>query len=370
MKLAFNTTSLHNDNINRGTGTYTNLLLETLNKNKPSSLEIIEFTKEAPKETDIIHYPFFDPFFLTLPLIKSKPTVVTVHDLIPLKFPDKFPRGIRGEIKWQIQKYSLLQSQAIITDSKSSASDISSITGFAKDKIYTIPLAANKIYKQITDKAKLDSIKNKYKLPDNFILYVGDVNWNKNIKGLLGALEKIVTRHSGEEQSDDSRIKNRFWTSQNDEIKLVLVGKSFLNTTLPEVVDINKLIEQLDISSSVIKLGFVTEDDLAVIYNLAKVYVQPSFYEGFGLPVLEALSCSCSVTCSSTSSLPEVGGDAVLYFDPNNTEDMAEKISTILNYDTMTYHSRVKQGLAQAQKFSWEKTAQETIKVYEKILQS
>lgn len=359
MKIGFNISPLQNENKNRGTGSYTASLLSAFKKIKNANLEISQFTDKIPQDADLVHYPFFDPFFLTLPFLKSKPTVVTVHDLIPLKFPEKFPRGIKGEIKWQLQKLSLSQAQAVITDSKNSASDISLITGIASKKIYPIPLAANEIYKPITDKTILESIRTKYNLPERFILYVGDVNWNKNIKGLLGAFEKI--------KYQKSNIKN---TDKNSKLYLVLAGTSFKNDLLPETKEINLLIDELQVGSNVLKLGFVPEEDLVAIYNLAGVYVQPSFYEGFGLPVLEALSCGCPVVCSNTSSLPEVGGEAVFYFDPKNDEEMAEKISSVLNYDTVQYHSVEQIGLEWAQKFSWEKTVKETLGVYEQVLRT
>ncbi len=308
MKVAFNIKPLQNENKNRGVGSYTSSLLEVLKKD--SGLEIIEFTDSVPQSADVVHYPFFDPFFLTLPLFKNKPTVVTVHDLIPLIFPDKFPRGIRGGFKWQIQKFSLKSCSAIITDSDNSKKDIIKILGVNSNKVFSIPLAAGKNYKKINDVNFLRTIKNKYNLPDKFILYVGDVNWNKNIEGLIKAAKKA-------------------------NIELVLAGKSF-------------------------RLGYIPEEDLVGIYNLASCYVQPSFYEGFGLPVLDALSCGCPVACSNTSSLPEIGDKDVCYFDPNNMDDMANKIIMAMG-GPRDISSRVKN-------FSWEKTAGETIKVYKQII--
>src|SRR6185369_10508691 len=143
-------------------------------------------TMQSPsREADVIHYPYFDPFFITLPLKKIKPTVVTVHDLIPLVFPDKFPSGVKGFIKWQIQKLSLLGVNRIITDSKASKADVSRITGYARSKIDSVYLAPDPTYQKVTDTKILDEVKRTFSLPERFILNVSDVNWNKNIPGLL-----------------------------------------------------------------------------------------------------------------------------------------------------------------------------------------
>lgn len=343
MKIAFNVSPLQNDNSNRGIGSYINLLLASLNKLANSDFQIIEFTNEMPKNIDIVHYPFFDPFFLTLPIKKDKPTVVTVHDLIPLKFSDKFPRGIRGELKWQIQKNSLKMCQTIITDSQNSKKDINEITGINLDKITVVPLAASEDFKPINDQLILDKIQSRYHLPKKYLLYVGDVNWNKNISGLLKAYAAI-----------------------GNEFKLVLVGGSFLKNSLSEVKEINKIIDDLGITNNIIKLGFVPDADLVAVYNLASVYIQPSFYEGFGLPVLEAMSCGCPVLSSNKSSLPEIGGNAIGYFDPENTTEMSSNLISMME-DVKLRNELRKKGLIQAKKFSWDKTAKETLKVYEKI---
>lgn len=376
IKIGFNTKPLSDINEYRGVGTYTDLLLGALKKTKNSNIKLLEFESSVPVDADLIHYPFFDPFFLTLPLIKNKPVIVTIHDLIPILFPDKFPRGIKGGFKWLIQKLSLSKVKAIITDSYNSANDINEITDFNKDNIFAIPLAPDDIFQPITEEKLLQKVKEKYHLPENYILYVGDVNWNKNINGLIRAFGEYL-KNSSHYSSSEVR-SSRYSSLQNKQdlnnkiahnnIKLVLVGKSFLNLTIPEVVEINKTIEQLNITNSILKLGFVPQEELVVIYNLASLYVQPSYYEGFGLPVLEALACGCLVACSSSSSLPEVGGEAVAYFNPNSLEEMVKSLKTVLGYNKEISSKMRQRGLTWAKKISWDKIANDTLEVYKKIL--
>lgn len=316
-------------------------------------------------------------------------TVVTAHDLTPLVFPDKFPKGVKGWIRYQIQRQSLRGVNAIITDSENSKKDIIKFIGFPEAKIYTIPLASDKEFKKLeienpdaerrgsptesrysrlVESRRTSTIsrdwmlktRKRYCLPEKFVLYVGDVNWNKNIPGLIKAFANI--------KYQISNIKNTNQKLKIKELKLVLVGKAFLDEELEEVRELNGLIDELQIGDSVLKLGFVPTKDLVKIYNLAAVYVQPSFYEGFGLPVLEAMACGTPVVCANTSSLPEIGGGAAVYIDPYKVDDIARGISEVLHYND-TYHCRkVEEGLRQAGKFSWEKTARETIRVYEKVM--
>lgn len=351
MRVAIDIAPLSDQHRTRGIGSYTQSLIDAL-KRYDKQNEYIYFTRrqKLPKNVDLVHYPYFEPFSLTLPLRKLKPTVVTIHDLIPLVFPNKFPKGFRGEIKWQIQKFSLGGVSAVIADSENSKKDLIKYGGCPEDKIYVVYLAPAEIFKPLRASSSIIRIiEQKYNLPENFILYVGDVNWNKNIPGLIGAFSILAKSLS---------------------LQLVLVGEAFKNTILPQMREIFQLINQLKLKEKIRFLGFVPRDDLVGIYNLATVYVQPSFYEGFGLPVLEAMACGTPVVCAKTSSLLEITGGAAVFVNPENPEDIARGISEVLHYDTVQYHSRVEAGLKQAQKFSWKKTAEETWRVYQKIFQS
>jgi len=335
MKVAIDVSPLKNANRYRGVGIYTQQLVKSLQLLKISgfSCQLIE-DKKMIGGNDLIHCPFFDLFFLTLPLKKPKPTVVTIHDVIPLVFPEYYPPGIRGNLKFQVQKFSLKGVKAVITDSENSRKDILKYLNYPKEKIYVVHLAPAKEFKPIT-------AKNKYQLPEKFVLYVGDVNYNKNIPGLIRALAGL-----------------------KEKMSLVLVGKAFKDESLKETQEIVKLINSLRLSKGVIRLGWIPDKDLVAVYNLASVYCQPSFYEGFGLPVLEAMACGCPVAAAKTSSLPEICGSAAVMFNPNDINNMIRGLGEAIN----KREELIKKGLLQAKKFSWQKVAQQTYEVYQKVV--
>ncbi|MDZ7586225.1 MAG: glycosyltransferase family 1 protein [Patescibacteria group bacterium] len=330
MKIAINTTSLSSASQNRGIGFYTSRLIAQLQTNP--ALQLIKFEKKAPSGVDLIHYPGFNPFQFSFPLINPFPFLVTIHDLIPLKFPTHFPPGIKGKLRWLIQRRLLLSSAAIITDSLSSQKDILALTEIPQKKIHVIYLAADKLFKP-------QKPINKFSLPNKFVLYVGDVNYNKNLPELIQ-------------------------TCLTNNYPLVLVGKQLVEKNYdphhPEnqaLVKVQSLIQANP--NKIFPLGFVPTQDLVRLYNLATVYVQPSLAEGFGLPVLEAMACGCPVLIGPADSLSEIAGPAAGEFNENNLK---------LYWQSPALRLKMSQlGLIQAAKFSWEKTAEETIKVYESI---
>jgi glycosyltransferase involved in cell wall biosynthesis len=343
MHIAIDIAPLSTEHKTRGIGSYAKNLIEALQKyEKKHSYTFFTRGIKVPKNVDLVHYPYFDPFFLTLPLRKTKRTIVTVHDLIPLVFPDKFPPGIKGLLKWRMQKFSLMGAKRIITDSGQSKVDIHRLAGLSNDRIDVVPLAPAPIFGVISNKKKLEKIRKKYKLPNRFVLYVGDVNWNKNVHGLLDALHRL-------------------------KFDLVLVGKAFEDKSLVEMRLLNKHIASLRLAKRVKKLGFVPEEDLVAIYNLASVYVQPSFYEGFGLPVLEAMACGCPVVCSYVASLREIGGPAIAV-EPNDPENIASGIFRVVAMNTDEREKLIHEELAWVNKFSWKSVATKTVASYEKAL--
>lgn len=343
MNIAIDVTPMETGHKDRGVGTYTTLLMEALQTyEKKHSYHFFTRGQNVPENADIVHYPYFDPFFHTLPVIKPHPTVVTVADLIPLVFPEHFPSGIRGRIKWQVQRLSLRRATRVITDSDSSKRDIMRIAGISTDAIDVIRLAPASGFRRVTDKALLRAVAAKYELPSRFILYVGDINWNKNIHGLLEAFQK------------------------QREGKLVLAGIAFVDRS-PESNAIGESIDALDIRGEVIMPGFVPLDDLPVLYSLASVYVQPSHYEGFGLPVLEAMACGCPVISSHASSLSEIAGPAIK-IDPNNPDDIASRLRESLTMPADKRLALIQKGILWAKQYSWKKVARQTVQSYEKAI--
>lgn len=347
MRIAIDVSPLSSGHSIRGVGFYLKNLLEALEKYHPEHT-YIKFTdkEKIPDTVDIVHYPYFDPFFRTLPLFPHRNTVVTVHDITPLVFPDLFPIGIKGKINWFLQEKSLKRVGRVITDSQSSKNDIEKFLKIDERKVDSIYLAAGEHFKIIQDKSRLSDVLKKYKLPDTFALYVGDATPNKNLPNLVKAVlrTKIPLVMVGKTLLDESIDLTHAWTQDIKEIRLL----------------------QQSNRDQVHFLGFVSDEDLVALYNVASVFLMPSLYEGFGLPVLEAMSCGCPVITSSKGSLREVAGDAAYNVDPSDISGIAEGLQKIIE-DKQFAKRLSEKGLKQARKFSWKKTADETVSVYEKI---
>lgn len=341
-----NDTSLISHRV-RGVGFYLKHLKSALLKYFPDN-EYIFFTKgeRIDKSVDLVHYPYFDPFFITLPMLEKQKRIVTVHDLTPLVFPQNFPSGIRGNFKWQIQRLNLLKSDRILTDSLSSKNDIEKHAGLSKDKIDVAYLAAADDFRSMISGKWQKEIKNKYDLPDKFVLYVGDVTWNKNLPRLIKAVTEA-------------------------KLPMVMVGAALANVNVDksnpwnqDLVESLKLIEK----NKLIKiLGFIPTDDLVAIYNVATVFTMPSIYEGFGLPILEAMQSGCPVVTTCEGSISEVAGDSAMYVDAKDIKDISVKISEVFESSKLQSEYSIK-GLENAKRFSWEKTALQTNESYKKVL--
>lgn len=345
MKVLIDVSPLETVHQHRGIGAYTKSLVNALKAREDENEYVFSRGEKLLKNVDLVHYPWFDLFQLTLPLEKPYPTVVTVHDVIPLLFPQQYPKGARGWLKFRVQKFSLNQARAVITDSENSKTDIVRTLSFPEKKIFVVPLAPASIFKKLKGSEWKDKVRKKYKLPEKFALYVGDVNWNKNVVGLVRAAKKA-------------------------KIPLVIVGKQAaskdFDRTHPENQPLVELQELID--EDVILTGFVPESDLVEIYNLASLYAQPSFYEGFGLPPLEAMACLVPVVASKRASLPEVLGEAAVFVEPGDYNKIASGIRKVLNLSAEERERLIKKGQKQAAKYSWRKVADETVAVYHQAL--
>ena len=320
----------------RGIGVYTRELLKAL------KMEGVDVSGSDLSKYDVIHFTRFNPFFISVPFKKPEHVkfVLTIYDLIPLIYPDHYPPGIRGMINWQINKFLIRKNiDAVITISETSKKDICRFIGINPSKVYVTHLAPRPIFRR--EASQIPGVAEHYRLPEHFALYVGDVNYNKNIPNLVKSCKMA-------------------------KIRLVIVGKQAL-----EIENLNlehpELSHLKDIDwSGVLRLGFVPDEDLVKIYNLADVYVQPSLYEGFGLPVLEANAVGIPVVSSKIQALVEIAEDATLFANPESPEDLAEKIKLLLN-DSKLKNELIQKGSENAKKYSWKKTAEETDMVYRKI---
>lgn len=344
MKVGFNTLPLKTGHQLRGIGSYTLNLLNSLKK--MPEIEIEEFTEISKLgKVDLVHYPFFDLYHNTLPVFKKFPTIVTVHDLIPLVFPEHYPAGIKGTFRNQVQRLALRNIKAVITDSNSSKRDIVKYLNINEKKIFTVYLAASNEFRVIKDKKFLDSVKKKFNLPDNFVLYTGNINWNKNLINLAQACKNL-------------------------NITLVLVGKAFLNRENLDHLELRlykEFLEKFESDPIIKTLGFVKTEELIGLMNLAKVGVLPSFYEGFGLPILEMQACGLPVITSGLSSMPEVAGKGALLINPYSSPEISTAIEKIINTKQLR-DKLTKLGLENSSSFTWMKTTQQTVAVYKKVL--
>jgi len=346
MKVAIDSGPLTSGHSIRGVGFYTRQLGGALKKEKSVEVDVVDFAKADLSHYDIVHYPAFHPYFLTLPFSLQAKTVVTIHDLIPLIYPKQYPAGLRGKLKFLIQKLLVSRVDAVITVSETSKKDIVRLLGIPPEKVDVTYEAAGEIFQPIKDEKALTKIKNKYDLPSKFILYVGDVNYNKNVAGLADACKLLG-------------------------VPLVIVGKQAkiegFDRSHPENRAFVKLLEKYGNDPEIIRVGFVPDEDLVAIFNLASVYCQPSFYEGFGLPVLQAMACGIPVVCAKTQALVEIAKAASLFADPKDPKDISEKIKQVLT-DNELRSQLVETGKLLVKNYSWEKTAKATVDVYRKVM--
>jgi len=350
-KIAFDTSPLVSGHSSRGMGVYTKRLLESLEEEfkEQKKLKLVPVVFSANKEKlakfNLVHYTSFDLFYHTLPLVKPTKTIVTVPDVIPLIYPKHYPPGIRGKINFFLQKISLKSVDAVITISETSKKDIVNYLGVKSEKVFVTKLAANFTVKKSSSNL-IRKVRQKYNLPDSFILYIGDVNWNKNLLRLIKAVKKINKT-------------------------LVIVGKSAVNENYDrehiENAPLREIQEKYGCDKQIMRLGFVDDEDLNVIWQLASVYCMPSLYEGFGLPVVEAMNARVPVACSDTPALKEIAGDAALYFNPMKVDDIANKLLQLLKSRPLQ-KKLIEEGVKQSRKYSWFKTAKKTLEVYNYVL--
>ena len=282
---------------------------------------------------------FWSPHY-NIPLlpIKAKKRVVTIHDVFHLAFYDTLSFKQKLYAKFVINQ-AVKQSDVILTVSEFSKNEIMKYTNTAKQ----IDIVHNAIdfvkFKVINDKEILLNIKEKYNLPNDFLLFVGNVKSHKNIKNLLLAIKDL---------------------NQN----LVIVGKK--DGFITGDSEIKNIIKNNNLEDKIFFTGFVEDEDIPIIYNLAKVFVFPSLYEGFGIPPLEAQACGTAVVSSDVASLPEVGNDSVIYCDPYDIDNIKEEINNLLN-DKNLQDDLIERGFENIKRFSWEKSANKIIKLLENI---
>jgi len=278
----------------------------------------------------------------TAPLFAPCKVVTTIHDISYEHLPETFNRRSRFQMKLTI-RHTARHADHVIASSEYSRQDVIDTYQLRPEKVTAIPLAAPASYKPVTDQSRLNLIREKYSIKGDFILGVGSIHPRKNLSRLISAYAALVKR-------------------RDDVPALILVGKKgWLSDETFNAKELSGLGDRVRFT------GFVPDEDLPPLYSAAKIFVYPSFFEGFGLPPLEAMQCGTPVITGNRTSLPEVVGDAGLQVDPFQIDAIADAIEKVLSDEKLSSELS-ERGLKRAEKFSWGSTARQTLAVFERIV--
>lgn len=302
---------------------------------KYSAREQIEMAKRTHVDKlNLFHSPFF-----VIPLLARCPVVVTIHDLIPFLFP------IYSAVKEIVVKtsYQLAAFKAahVIADSESTAQDVERLLKVSPQKIKAVPIAADTLhYTPDAKENEVSLLREKYGVTGPYVMAASASNWqHKNLEGALMALEFATT-------------------------ELGVKFQTMVYGPKPGIEAAGGIERWQTIALH--HTGYTAIDDLAMLFRHARAFIMPSLYEGFGLPILEAMSCGCPVITSHGGSLTEVAGDGAQIFDPNDAPAMAGAVARLVTQEENFQQWRAA-ALRQAKRFSWERTARETLNVYRKV---
>ncbi|MBN2434897.1 MAG: glycosyltransferase family 4 protein [Spirochaetes bacterium] len=286
---------------------------------------------------DIMHFPAFPPGILS-----KKNFIFTIHDATLWKYSNTLSWKGLYYMK-PLTSLGAKRAKKILTVSNNSKKDLTKLLKIPENKIVSIYESIKEEFRIIKDEKLLDKVKRKYNLPDRFILSVGSLEPRKNLTNLLKAFHLI---------------KKSF---PKNEHKLVLIGRKAWGSS-----SITNQIKELELEDHVISTGYLPDADLICIYNLAEIFVFPSIYEGFGLPILEAMACGTPVISSNSSSLPEVVGSAGLMINPFHVDEIKEAL-TILIHNTKSRENLINLGKERVKQFSWEDSAKNVITLYQDL---
>lgn len=299
---------------------------------------------------------FLSPY-IKAPIFSPCPYMTTIHDLLFLVTPEYTGWRYKpyNEVFKIFGKAVSRRAAAIIADSESSKRDIIKIFGVPEQKIRVIPLGISEEYKPVIDRGLVENIKNNYGITGRYLLYIGNFKPHKNIGRLIEAFAGVIKnpilipplQKEGEGGFSD--------------LKLVFGGKR--DRFVPSL---EELAEKLGIRDKIIFTDFINDEDLPALYSGAEIFVCPSLYEGFGLPVLEAMACGTPVICSNTTSLPEVAGDAGILINPEDIKSITSAIITLLKDDKHRENVK-KRGLERAKEFTVEKYSSKILLLIETI---
>jgi glycosyltransferase involved in cell wall biosynthesis len=284
---------------------------------------------------DVVHAPVN-----VIPLASRRATVVTIHDLAFLEYPEQDPSMQRRYLA-AMTRASTQRADRVITVSHFTGRDVAERLDVDPTRITAIPNGVDSMFTPRQGSDDLHRFRWKNSLPEHFLLFVGTLQPRKNLIGLLRAYALI---------------------EQSARIPLYIVGGE--GWMYREIFD---EVKQLDIDRDVVFAGYAPSKTLPLWYSAATACIYPSYYEGFGLPVLEAMACGVPVVTSNRTSLPEVAGEAAILVDPDDPDDIARGIATVIADSGRRVEMQVA-GIEQAAKFTWQRTARETVAVYRNVL--
>ncbi|MBU1446532.1 glycosyltransferase family 4 protein, partial [Patescibacteria group bacterium] len=279
------------------------------------------------------------------PFLYMGKSIVTIHDMTLSYYPGRKKRSIIHRLGYHLTFRSAVHKAIkVITISENSKKDLMKLIGTREEKIQIIYQGVGEEFKPMPQNVIEESME-KLNISDPFFLYTGVWRSHKNIPNMIKAFNEIKAH---------PECKN---------LKLIMTGNE--NPLYPEI---KETIENCNLGNEVIFTGLVPEKDLIALYNAAQMYIFPSFYEGFGLPPLEAMACGTPVAASNSSSIPEVAGeDNAVFFNPENYKEMAEKIYELYSNKALQ-EKLIKRGFERIKHFQWETTAKETLNLYKKCL--
>ncbi len=304
---------------------------------------IIVQSKNIEEEFEIYH-SFFYPLSYKNG-IQAKARVITIYDMLPMKFPEFFLEDVITGFYNSIKSININTDWAICI-SNSTKRDFCEFSSMPENRVFVTPLAASTKFFKEYDLEHISLVRDKYNIPEgNYILSLSTIEPRKNIKFLIKSFFKLLT---------ENKLKDLY---------LELVGSR--GWLFDDIINTTKLNSNLQ--EKVIFTGHIPDEELSAVYSGATFFVYPSLYEGFGLPPLEAMQCGIPVITSNTSSLPEVVGDAGIMIDPKDENALCQAMLYLLNDSTLRQQLEEK-SLERSQQFSWAKCANDTVEIYKKIL--
>jgi glycosyltransferase involved in cell wall biosynthesis len=290
---------------------------------------------------DLLHVPYFAP-----PLFPRTQTVVTIHDVIPLRLP-LYRAGTKVEAYMRLVARAAHKATLIITVSQHARQDIMDALKIPAERVRVIYEAAGDEYTPVTDPTALATVRARYGLGEQYIFYLGGLDQRKNVLQLVRAFAHLYRQ------------------LENPNLQLFISGDPAKQNG-PLFPDPRPVAAALGVTNQVV-YRFVEDEDKPAVYSGASLFVFPSLYEGFGLPPLEAMSCGAPVICSNRTSLPEVVGEAAISIDPDDISSMVEAMRSVLANSALRDDLRAR-SLQHAAQFSWRKAAAETLAAYEETL--